>query len=372
MPIQVKEIEAVKTGSGSRVQALVNGLPVWFESDEVELKPCAEAFGCAFLIPALQVGEELILDEPVDPLWLENLNEILNVTASWWGYAGGIPKTPVGAKSEQHRLKRTGLCFSGGVDSFFSLLRPPERIDDLVTVFGFDMRIGDEIRIASVKRSVREIAEQTGKRPIFAHTNLREHPAFAEVSWERAHGGAMAAIGHVLSGEIGRLIISSSIARANDRPWGSHASLDRYWSSAILEIVNFGSEFKRVEKLHQIFDEPILYKHLRVCWENRTPTGNCSLCTKCLRTRLALADSGVLDKYTVFSGSAALAADLRAIQRMEGRREVLDFVLARARLPKEILDEARALAERSRSTAFVPEVKPSLWRRIRKWVHQQR
>lgn len=371
MPIKVEEIEAVKTGNCSRVQALVNDRPVWFESYDVELQPCAEAFGCAFLIPALHVGAELILDEPVDPLWLENLNEILNVTASWWGYARGIPKTPVGAKSERPRLERTGLCFSGGVDSFFSLLRPPVRIEDLVTIFGFDIPIGDQIRIASVKQSVREITEQTGKRPIFVHTNLREHPAFGEVSWERAHGGAMAAIGHLLSGEIGRLIISSSIAKTNDRPWGSHSCLDPYWSSPILEIFNFGSEFKRVEKLHQISDEPILYEHLRVCWENRTPTGNCSLCTKCLRTRLALADSGVLDKYTVFAGSGTLAQDLRATPRMEGRLEVLNFVLARARLHKEILDEARSLVERSRSTAFAPEVKPRLWRRIRKWIHQR-
>ena len=181
----------------------------------------------------------------------------------------------------------------------------------------------------------------------------------------------MAAIGYLLPPEIGRLLISSSRKYDYTEPWGSHWRIDPLWSSTGLTIAQFGGEWKRYEKLRIIAAEPILRQHLRVCWENRTPTGNCSRCDKCLRTRLALAQCGELDKYEVFGGLATLAADLRAHPGTHSRMRLHNEILEQKRLDPEILRELAAFIERSQRRGSTPApAQPNIWSRLWKSIRR--
>jgi hypothetical protein len=128
----------------------------------------------------------------------------------------------------------------------------------------------------------------------------------------------MVALGYLLSDAVGQLLIAASQTFAQTTPWGSHWLTDRFWSSEKLQIINLGGELNRYDKLREIAKEPLAQNHLRVCWENRAPSGNCSRCEKCVRTRLVLAECGELEKYSVLDGAGSLLEDVNALPHSNG------------------------------------------------------
>jgi hypothetical protein len=319
--MQIENLATTFASGTHRVSAEIDGLPLWFESADLELAPSPEAFASAMLIPALSKGESVVLQEPCDPQWLDNVEALQRVTREWWGYGIHRPQAPHRPTVESPRPTATALCFSGGADSFYSLLRCSTPIAYLVTVHGFDVKLDDTVRFARVEETTRKISAAIGAKSVVIRTNLRQHPRFAECAWDRSHGGALAGLGHLLHGHIGRLIVSSSVAYADDYPWGSHWKLDPLWSSSRVEIVYFGADHRRAEKVAAIAQEPLARQYLRVCWEHRDARRNCSQCEKCVRTRLVLASVGALDDFPVFDGTASLARDLDALtpKRVRGR-----------------------------------------------------
>jgi hypothetical protein len=300
-----------RTPDGVRISAVVNGRQIWFESSEAELAPSPEAFGSALLIPAMHAGLPLAIEQSVCTTWAGNLCNIRDTASRWWNYPRLDPRLdPV----VRHSLPRpaTALCFSGGVDSFYTLLCGPQPPDMLVAALGYDVKLNDAPRIAIVGTSVRAVAAELGLRAVFISTNLRRHAAFRAIAWECSHGGALAALGHLLNNEVGRLEISSSWSSDDDLPWGSRWDVDRFFSSRALTIDHIGSHLRRTAKLHAIAHENIVRRHLRVCWENRNAEANCCQCEKCLRTMLALAACGQLEHYPQFHRGREL---LRNIDR---------------------------------------------------------
>jgi hypothetical protein len=353
--IRIAELAVEPMGSGSRVSARVDGAPLWFESDDVPLRLAPEAFGSATLLPAAQRRAAIAIDAPVDEQWLANVRRLLEIARDWWGTPAHAPNAAVASGAPAAAATRIGLCFSGGVDSFHSLLRSGHRVERLVLVHGFDVELADTPRMAAAAASVREVADASDARAIVVRTNLREHPLYGEISWERAHGGALAAIGHLLDAEIGRLIISSSVSLTGRRQhWGSHWTLDALWSSRRLQILHCGEAFNRLEKLEQIGVEPVVQRHLRVCWENLAPTGNCSRCSKCLRTMALLASLGLLDRYPGFGGEPALIVGLERMPSLpEGTRSFERASLS-LRLSPELRAAMLGLLDRTRRRASVP------------------
>jgi len=346
--LRVCDISAEREGQVHRVSADVAGETLWFESPDVELVPSPEAFGCALLMAALHDGRPLAIEGSVSTRWLSNADRLLEIIHGWWGYPRLSPRVASRADDDQPKVHKTALCFSGGVDSFYSLLHSGERIDSLLAVHGYDIELGDETRALKFDSSLRAVAAAHAVRPVLVRTNLREHSAFARASWEHTHGGALAAVGHLLGGSAGRLLVSSSYPYGNHVPWGSHWQTDPLWSSDRLEMIHVGAEHQRSQKLKAIASEPLVRRHLRVCWENLSPEGNCSRCEKCLRTRLVLADLGELENFSVFEGLGTLAGHLDSLPAIPGRGRVFARMLERGRLPPEVKTALRNLTKRTR------------------------
>jgi hypothetical protein len=329
-------------------------VPLWYESDDVELFQSPEAFGTALLLPALQRGRRPIIDAPVSATWLSNVGHLLKVWREWWGYPELLPQAPTYLETEaagrdEAAARETALCFSGGVDSFYSLLHGGERPGMLVAAHGFDIPLRDAARMDAFKESLRAVAASVGAKPVVIRTNFREHPAAGRSSlWERAHGGALAALGHLLSGQSGRLLISSTYNKTNPQPWGSSFVTDHFWSSGRVEVVHCGAEAPREEKVRLLAREPLVREHLRVCWENRAPRGNCSRCAKCVVTMVMLAEWGALADYPVFDGGDALAERIDALPYLKVYFNRLEKILRRGRLEPEVAEAVRRLVRRSR------------------------
>jgi hypothetical protein len=352
--VLITDIAAERENRMNRISGNPGGALLWFESSDIELRPSPEAFGSALLLPSLHNGSTLTIDSSVNGTWLSNLEHLVDIYHDWWGYPKLVPNAFGSHNDRRSETGKTALFFSGGVDSFFSLLRHDQEIDALITVYGFDITLQDGPRIAALQASLSSIAAATRKESIIIRTNVREHPEFGKVFWERAHGGALAAVGHLLSNSFSRILISSSYPYAIDRPWGSHPKTDHLWSSDELKLVHFGAGVGRIEKLYSIVHEPLVRNHLRVCWENLTETGNCSRCEKCLRVRLVLAECDELDNFPVFEGPESLAQQVDALPQTTAYEPLYEQLVERGRLRADLDGAVRRLLKRSQNTERLP------------------
>ena len=278
----------------------VNGFPIWFESEDTVLVPSAEGFANAFLVAGLLRESQLILKNPLNPVWQNGISMLLDILNEWWGLPLLLPQAPPifpTTKSDKNVAAGTALLFSGGVDSFYSLLRGRFRPEQLVFVWGYDIPLEDKLRMDAFYKTFLETAATMKVKPVLIKTNLRKHALVEARFWMQIHGGALTAIGHLMSGMVGDLMISSTHPYSMNMPWGSHWRIDELWSSANLHVTHVGAEHARSDKLREIASEPVVQKHLRVCLENNSPTGNCSRCEKCLRTMLVLFQCGKLDQF---------------------------------------------------------------------------
>jgi hypothetical protein len=366
--MQIGRITAASTPGVHRVSADVDGLPLWFESPDLSLRASPEAFGSALMVPALAKGERLEFADACDLQWRRNIDEIQPILRDWWGYGIRQPESPSGSEMPVPIAAGTGLCFSGGVDSFSSLLRSNEPIDHLLTVHGYDVPLGDHTRFALVEETTRRVATSVGARPVVIRTNLREHPAFKAGQWERTHGGALGGLGHLLADHVGRLVISSSIAYEHPEPWGSHWQIDPLWSSSRVQIVHFGAHHGRADKLRAIVHEPLVQQHLRVCWENRTAVGNCSRCEKCVRTRVVLASCGELGRFQGFEGAATLAADVDALVPGRTRGRIYRRLLEEDCLDAELEAAVRRYVGRLDAAHQAPSARRPVLERALTWA----
>jgi len=346
-PIRIEGLHASTPGGRFRVEAVVDGHSVWFESQDAALVPAPEAWASAFLIPSLHLHRPLETDPALDRLWASNVSLLAKRARRAWGYRQvrqDFTESAVGAPVPAGR--GSGLLFTGGVDSFHALLCSAERPDVLINVHGFDVALADTAHHEAARRSIDAIAAETGKRTLYVRTNLREHPLILDTPWDAAHGGALAAVGHVLGGRLERVAISSSQPRWSVNPWGSHWSTDPLWSSRTVEFVHLDPDIHRLDKVRRIAPHPLVHRHLRVCWHETGPRLNCSRCEKCMLTMLCLAEAGHLADCTVFE-PVDLVAFVRSRRRSRWRLPILHLLARSPRLDPELRRELRAMWWRS-------------------------
>jgi hypothetical protein len=308
-----------------RLEVRVAGEPVRVWSDDVVLADRVEAWATAFCLPAARAGATLVLPTEPDPSWVEGAGTNVALAARWWGGStelaveaggaavgdgGGRRRRRAGGGRSWARLfagPGTALCFTGGVDSFFSLLRGDHHPTHLLFVLGFDVDLDDAWRVARTEASVREVARELDLAPIVVRTDLRHHPRFAEVSWEHTHGAALAAVGHLLSTAIATLVVPPSYHADRLVPWGSRPDLDPGWSvPRRLAVVHGDASGRRLDRVLAIADHPLVHRHLRVCWQNVPGELNCGRCEKCVRTMAMLAIADALDAVETLPARADL------------------------------------------------------------------
>lgn len=295
----------------SRVEWKIGGSPLWFESADARLSNAPDAMACLCFAASSLAGWRMRFPDRICPVLGPRLKRIGRIWSRWWQAATDRFETRLrGPAPSVEEGRGTAVFLSLGVDSFHTLLRTPET-GTIVYVAGYDVRLDEKERLERITESLRDVATRHGVKLIFLRTNLREHPVLGTLSWDRFHGAALAAAGHLLATEISRILISSSFPKVFFKPWGTSWKTDFLWSSSKLEVVHFGEHLWRLEKLEQIVDEPLVRDHLRICWEHRNHNLNCGECEKCLRTMLGLASMGKLEFYPTFPDAGALARGLR-------------------------------------------------------------
>lgn len=277
----------------------------------------------ACLLPlAAHTGESLRIPLPVDRPLLANAERLMRIWHTWYPElaVASIEADAVECAPDV-RPVRVGAFFSGGVDSFFTAVRrrdigpPAERalIDDLITVWGFDVPLDRSNAFARLRDRHELIARELGKQFIDVATNLRS-TRWSAAQWSYlAHGAGLASLALSLERRFHTVYVAGSGSYRAPRPWGSHALTDPLFSSWSTAIVFDGAAYLRTEKIERLIECPTALRALRVCYELSSEE-NCGVCNKCQRTMLTLELYGALERCATFPSKKI---DLRRLARMD-------------------------------------------------------
>jgi hypothetical protein len=209
----------------------------------------------------------------------------------------------------------TSQFFTGGVDSFYTLIRRPD-VELLIYVHGFDIALHRTDARDQVSRLLADVSTSTGKRVIELESDLRRTLDPLADWGSHVHGAALASTALLLTSLHDRVYIPSTHSYADLGPWGSHPAIDPLWSTEAVQVVHDGAEASRFEKIRTIAQHPVALRNLRVCWQE-TSFLNCSACEKCLRTMTSLEILGVLPLATTLTQTLDLDALTAATLRNE-------------------------------------------------------
>lgn len=262
---------------------------VWFEAEGLDLPaPDGSAGLLLALLPAMRRGADLRIEAPVDPLLLRQLPGIQAMLADWMK---GLRPVKVAAEAGPLRLPRaehTGVFFSGGSDSWFSLLKYAGIATHAVHVWGFDIRDDDAVLAAAAQAPLRPAVEARGVRWVRVRTNLRRFTDPHTAWGEEQHGAALAAVAALLAPVCGRMVLAGSYTYQVPAPFASHPMLDPLWSTSGCTVVHDGVEASRTDKLQRVMADPDALATLRVCFDNTDGAYNCGRCFKCALTMLSM------------------------------------------------------------------------------------
>jgi hypothetical protein len=192
--------------------------------------------------------------------------------------------------------------FSGGIDSFFTALRPRAvpTPDDLLLVHGLpDLPLDRSERFSRIEARLTEAATALGRELIVAKTNLLS-TRMAGADWGNlAMSPATLSVAFALERRFGRVLIPSSVDCTEHQAWGSHPLTDPLLSTSRTAVASDGFAFSRVEKTALVARSSVAMRALRVCLA-KNAEWNCSRCEKCYRTLLALDVLGALDQASTF------------------------------------------------------------------------
>lgn len=260
---------------------------------------------------AFETQQDLVLEGAVDAELLRNAHELMEIWARWRPDRRPIrlQAEPAAETTAGQGPVRTGLFFTGGVDSFFTLFHHDEMarthpewrerpVDDLMYVDGFDIPLAATEALAAKHATLGRIAADTGKTFVVLATNLRQ--TGVRQPWGRVmHGPALGGVGLLLGSRWREMLLSSWFCHEDSDPWGSTGITDPLLSTSATRTRPYGAGHDRFEKLAFLVRFPLAIETLHVCWEERSD-GNCGRCEKCLRTLIALDILGVRDRAATF------------------------------------------------------------------------
>jgi hypothetical protein len=309
----VHQISALDTKPGElSFDATVEGETrrIWFRS-ETEVDPYPEAALATALMPAMRSGGTLRMEAAISPRVLRTQREFQAIQAAWsldWPF-GDPPLrevevvAPVRQAGPRNRTGRVAAFFSGGVDSWATVLTEPD-VTDLVFVRGIDIlsRAPNQEGLAErVEAQLRGAADELELPLHVVETNLRDlsEAKGAEdplARWEAYNNSALAAVALFLGSAFDRVLIACDYDYEVQVNYGASLTIDHLWSNEELEIADAGGRFSRVERTAIAAESPAARKSLRVCWENPGGAYNCGRCRKCLMTMASLDAFGALGK----------------------------------------------------------------------------
>ncbi len=354
----------------------------WFEVGEehaASLSLSGNPWLACLLPLAATLGEDLRLGVPVDPTLAEGAARILKLWTQW--YRRRFPElraVTVHAGREPSRAgsgpRETAAFFSGGIDSFYTVLRNAEttgraaspKIDRLLWVGGFDLPLeAPEEEFRRLRGRLAQTAEELGKSFLDVRTNLRTL-RFRVARWGQvSHGGALASVALALEPRFQAVYVAATHESGVVRPWGSHPETDPLLSTSVTRFIHDGAGIRRSLKTEYVSRSEVAMRSLHVCFLSGS-ADNCCDCRKCYLAILNLEIIGALSRCSVFPRPLDLSRVRRIYLRGPAYQRLYRDLELRARAAGRP-EIARAIAAcRRRSRILRPMVRSLDWMRVRR------
>jgi hypothetical protein len=296
---------------------------IYFKTKDVSLIPTSEALIALTLIPCMFSNLNIRYHGNISEVFYENLKTIMEIYHAWYQHLSIIEIKGFEKVKYPHETDgRSGVFFSSGVDSFYSLLKNKEDITDLIYIHGFDISLDQTSRREQTSKLVRNAAENLNINVIEVETNARDFLVNFGPWNKLGHGAALYCTAHLLSHSFNKIYIASSHTYANLHPVGTHPLLDPLWSSEKMTFIHDGCEATRIEKVEYIADFPVALNSIRVCWKKDSSL-NCGECDKCVRTMLNLYAIDKLDECSTFDKKLELKNIMKLHALSDGARVYL-------------------------------------------------
>lgn len=264
------------------------------------------------VIQLVWVSGSTIIVPSLDKDFYDSLPELKKAYSNMFpevNFSGNI----VSNKIEINRISKknkSAMFFSGGVDSFQTLISHYKEDLDLLTIWGSDIEYNNEDGWNVLYKSMSDSARTFNLNLYTIHSSFRDfdnekalHIRFSEQlkdSWWHGFQHGLGLLGHVapMAYKIGyekMYIASTHSTHDKNVRCSSHPTTDNCIKYCGCQVVHDGFEFRRQNKIRNIIDfsktHPSLPINLHVCWKTQTGE-NCCICEKCARTIYAILIEG--------------------------------------------------------------------------------
>ena len=401
--MKIRRPELVSTPDGPELRALVesahpdlDGFTLSYRftgvaEDMIDTR--GDGLLAACLLPALIADEHLDISElTISPRLLAAADDLTEIYCNWLPQATRV-RVSTGEVAPAIGGDGVGLFFSGGTDSFYSLLKdidihPPHgSVTHLIFVRGFQYYRESPALWKKILGRLERVADEAHNELVVVDSNVRTFTDHV-VSHYLHSAADLASAALALSPLLTTCQISASYPFNDLIPYGQHPLIDPLWSTEAVEFVHVGAERGRLRKIRsKLAGSELALQNLIVCREDRSEL-NCGKCPKCHRVMLALASEGVLDRCTTLpdaiDGSFLTAIDKHTVWTLlesvsdagrhplsgdlerRYRRRVIDAEIARAWdgfLEAMGRRSPRLTRMLGRTAALTSRLRPSKWRR---------
>ena len=284
----------------------------------------SDCFVVGMIFLAMKLNENITVEGKMSPKLAYSLKQFQGYFHSWYPEDFHIVKIFCKNLIEDLKEKNAVVSsFSGGIDSFYTLAchmntkEKKDKITHSLYIRGFDMALDNDSN-ELVKDRYEKFLKILGIKLLKADTNLKLY-LDKEISQAKTFGAVLTSVFLALSNEISKVYLASAYQYHDLLPFpnaaaiadGSNPVTDNLFSLENTIIFHHDSSISRIEKTIGVSKWPMTYNNLRVCWY---PEGmkNCCLCSKCMRTMLALNLIGELEKY---QGSFEILLDRGTMSR---------------------------------------------------------
>ena len=253
------------------------------------------------LLAGMRLGRPIHVAGPLSRTYLNGVKQVVAYYAKHFEPLKAIAITcDELSDASPSTSNRVASFFSGGVDSFFTLMKFKKQLTDIIYIYGFDVRLDDWPRRNIISSMGKTVASELDLNFIEIESNfgkvIQDFGSWAELG----HGMALASAARALTGNISKVIIPGTFSISNQIPFGSALETDPLYSDECISIAHDTCDAKRIDKVKRLAHAPLALKYLRVCCENVPGKYNCCRCEKCIRTMCSLDALGVLDSSESF------------------------------------------------------------------------
>jgi hypothetical protein len=233
----------------------------------------------------MKLGSDVELEQPMTATRRRNLKRAQRVLTRRHAEFRHIKmRAPRGQEMPSVTSRKVAQFFTGGLDSFYTLLRNPE-VDALVYLFD---EVNEPPALTQLLRThLQGIADHFGKELIGVDHNVRSMLDTYGEWGQQTHIALFSGVASLLSGEFSDVIIPSENAGTETSFWADHPDINPFWQSGSVNLIFDAGDVSRFDKAVVVSENSFAVDSLRVCWMSLDNL-NCGMCEKCLRTQVAL------------------------------------------------------------------------------------